>query len=159
MGTIAARKAAEILQNVRRVLAIELFAAGQALSMLGPEKLAPATRAAYDALRVEVPFIERDVVMYEQIAKCERLVAEGGGARGGGSGLRPAERAGNGRRKGHDERRSTLGEDVFPAGRTAGNARVRPGHAPRAGQGLPPHECADAAGAQKRAAVCAGASP
>lgn len=77
MGTIAARKAAEILQNVQRVLAIELFAAGQALTMLGPEKLAPATRAVYDALRKEVPFIERDVVMYEQIAKCERLVSEG----------------------------------------------------------------------------------
>ena len=77
MGTIAARKAAEILQNVRRVLAIELFAAGQALTMLGPEKLAPATRALYDALRKEVPFIERDVVMYEQIGKCEKLVAEG----------------------------------------------------------------------------------
>ncbi len=74
MGTIAARKAAEILHNAERVLAIELFAAGQALSMLGAERLAPATRAVYDVLRKEVPFVEHDVVMYEQIVKCERLV-------------------------------------------------------------------------------------
>lgn len=74
MGTIAARKAAEILHNTERVLAIELFASGQALSMLGAERLAPATRAVYDVLRHEVPFIEHDVVMYEQIVKCERLV-------------------------------------------------------------------------------------
>ena len=77
MGTIAARKAAEILHNAERVLAIELFAAGQALSMIGEKRLAPATRAVYDALRNEVPYIEQDVVMYEQIAKCERIVCSG----------------------------------------------------------------------------------
>ncbi|MEN6593360.1 MAG: histidine ammonia-lyase [Clostridiaceae bacterium] len=77
MGTIAARKAAEILHNAERVLAIELFAAGQALSMIGEKRLAPATRAVYDALRNEVPYIEHDVVMYEQIAKCERIVCSG----------------------------------------------------------------------------------
>lgn len=77
MGTIAARKAAEILKNAQRVLAIELFAAGQAAGMIGEDKLAPATRAAFDTLRAEVPPIERDVVMYELMAKCERLVIEG----------------------------------------------------------------------------------
>ncbi len=77
MGTIAARKAAEILKNVQRVLAIELFAAGQAAGMLGAEKLAPATRAVFDVLRAAVPPIERDVVMYEPMAQCERIVREG----------------------------------------------------------------------------------
>ena len=77
MGTIAARKAAEILKNVQRVLAIELFAAGQATGLIGEEKLAPATRAAFDVLRKEVPLIERDVVMYEWMAKCERIVIDG----------------------------------------------------------------------------------
>ena len=77
MGTIAARKAAEILKNAQRVLAIELFAAGQATGLIGEEKLAPATRAAFDVLRKEVPLIERDVVMYEWMAKCERIVIDG----------------------------------------------------------------------------------
>jgi len=76
MGTIAARKAVEILKNAQRVLAIELFTAGQAAGMIGADKLAPATRAAFDVLRAEVPQIERDVVMYEQMAKCERIVTE-----------------------------------------------------------------------------------
>ncbi len=77
MGTIAARKATEILKNVQRVLAIELFVAGQAAGLMGADKLAPATRAAFDVLRREVPPIERDVVMYEQMAKCERMVCAG----------------------------------------------------------------------------------
>ena len=76
MGTIAARKAVEILKNAQRVLAIELFAAGQATGMIGENKLAPATRAAFDVLRTEVPPIERDVVMYELMAKCEKIVME-----------------------------------------------------------------------------------
>ena len=45
--------------------------------MMGADKLAPATRAAYDVLRRAVPPIERDVVMYEQMEKCERIVREG----------------------------------------------------------------------------------
>ncbi len=77
MGTIAARKASEILKNVQRVLAIELFAAGQAAEMEGAEKLAPATRAALGVLRQEVPPVGQDIVMYEQMAKCERIVIEG----------------------------------------------------------------------------------
>jgi histidine ammonia-lyase len=77
MGTIAARKAVEILKNAQRVLAIELFAAGQAVGMIGDDKLAPATRAAFDTLRAEVPQIERDVVMYERMATCERIVMDG----------------------------------------------------------------------------------
>lgn len=77
MGTIAARKAAEILKNTQRVLAIELFAAGQATGLIGEEKLAPATHAAFDVLRAEVPPIERDVVMYEWMAKCEQIVIDG----------------------------------------------------------------------------------
>ena len=77
MGTIAARKAAEILKNVQRVLAIELFAAGQAADLLGANKLAPATRAAFDVLRSAVPPIERDVVMFEPMERCERIVREG----------------------------------------------------------------------------------
>ncbi len=77
MGTIAARKAVEILKNAQRVLAIELFAAGQATGLIGEAKLAPATHAAYDVLRAEVPMVERDILMYEQMQKCERIVIEG----------------------------------------------------------------------------------
>ena len=73
---IESKKAVEILKNVQRVLAIELFAAGQAAGLIGEAKLAPATRAVYDVLRAEVPQVERDILMYEQMQKCERIVIE-----------------------------------------------------------------------------------
>ena len=41
MGTIAARKAVEILKNTQRVLAIELFTAGQAAGMIGRGQTRP----------------------------------------------------------------------------------------------------------------------
>jgi len=44
--------------------------------MIGANDLAPATRAAYDVLRQEVPQVERDILMYEQMQKCERIVIE-----------------------------------------------------------------------------------
>ena len=64
------------ISDAQRVLAIELFAAGQATGLIGQEKLAPATHAAYDVLRAEVPLVERDILMYEQMQKCERIVIE-----------------------------------------------------------------------------------
>lgn len=74
MGTTAARKSALILDNARKVLAIELFAAAQALWLRGENKLSPATKAVYDRIRQEVPVIEEDVVMYPLMAKCEEMI-------------------------------------------------------------------------------------
>lgn len=77
MGTTAARKARMILDNSRKVLSIELFAAAQALWLRGEEKLSPATRAVYDRIRQEVPPIEEDVVMHPLMVKCEEMVKAG----------------------------------------------------------------------------------
>lgn len=74
MGTIAARKAGDILGNLINVLAIELLAACQALDFGAPEKLAPATRVIYDLVRQEVPRLEGDRVMYIDINKVESLI-------------------------------------------------------------------------------------
>ena len=77
MGTTAARKARQILQNARRVLALELLTAAQALWLRGADALAPATRAVYDRLRQDIPPVERDVMMYPLQNAAERLVCEG----------------------------------------------------------------------------------
>ncbi len=74
MGTTAARKAAMILDNAQKVVAIELFAAAQALWLRGVEKTAPATRAVYDFIRQFVDPIEEDVVMYSRMEKLDELV-------------------------------------------------------------------------------------
>jgi histidine ammonia-lyase len=74
MGTTAARKCAMILDNSRKVLAIELFTAAQALWLRGEEKLSPATKAVYDCIRTYVAPIEEDVVMYPNMNACENLI-------------------------------------------------------------------------------------
>jgi len=78
MGTIAARKARDILGNARTVLALELLAACQAVDLRGgSETLSPATAAAYRVLRSAVPGLDRDRVMQADISAAIDLVADG----------------------------------------------------------------------------------
>ncbi len=77
MGTTAARKAALILDNAQKVVAIEIAAACQALDLRGAEGLSPATRAVYDAVREAVPFIREDVVLYPCLNAAEALIRTG----------------------------------------------------------------------------------
>lgn len=60
MGTIAARKAAVIISHVQSVLGIELMCSCQAADFKDINKLAPGTRAAYDMVRREVPYMDKD---------------------------------------------------------------------------------------------------
>lgn len=48
MGTIASRHAYQIIENVRRVLAIELICAMQAVEFRGIEKMASITKLFYE---------------------------------------------------------------------------------------------------------------
>jgi histidine ammonia-lyase len=59
MGMLAARHAARVLDNVRRIIAIELLCAAQALDLRGVTAAGAGTRAAHAALRAAVaPLIE-----------------------------------------------------------------------------------------------------
>lgn len=77
MGTIAARKARDIIGNARRVLATEIMAACQAIDFRHGLKLGRGTQAAYDTIRKYVDFIDNDKVMYIELDKCEELIATG----------------------------------------------------------------------------------
>lgn len=72
MGTIAARHAHQIIQNVRRVLAIECICALQAVQYRGIDKMSPQTRSFYEEARELVPSITEDRIFSEDI---ERLAA------------------------------------------------------------------------------------
>lgn len=74
MGTIAARQAAEIVRNARRVLVIELLCAAQALDFRLPLAPGRGTAAAYHAVRRVVPFMSRDRVLYPDLEACETIV-------------------------------------------------------------------------------------
>lgn len=74
MGTIAARKAREILGNTRKVLAMELLGACQAIDLRGNKGLGVGSKIAYDLVREKVDEIIDDKVMYKEINKCEELI-------------------------------------------------------------------------------------
>ncbi|MFZ5353001.1 MAG: histidine ammonia-lyase [Bacillota bacterium] len=76
MGTTAARKARVMLDNSQKVLAIEAFAASQALSFRGDVRLGAGTDKAYAAIRAEVPPVEEDRIMYVDMNKIDRMVKQ-----------------------------------------------------------------------------------
>lgn len=76
MGTIAARKAREIMENVRRVLAMEIMCACQGIDLRGNKGLGRGTSPVYDAVRKYVPMLKEDRPLYEDINKCEDLIID-----------------------------------------------------------------------------------
>ncbi len=82
MGPAAALQARQIAANVERILALELFAAAQAIDFrreaLGPEaRLGQGTAPAFELIRQRVPFLDQDAVMYPHMEAVRELVASG----------------------------------------------------------------------------------
>ncbi|MGG3562712.1 histidine ammonia-lyase [Neobacillus rhizosphaerae] len=76
MGTIASRHAYQIIQNVRRVLAIELICAMQAVEIRGIEKMATQTKGFYEKGREQVASIKQDRVFSKDIEKAAKWLKE-----------------------------------------------------------------------------------
>jgi histidine ammonia-lyase len=74
----AARKLRQSLDNLRRIIAVELTAAARGLDLRAPLEPAVGTAAARDALRAEVPGPGGDRWLAPELAAAEALV--GGGA-------------------------------------------------------------------------------
>ncbi len=92
MGTLAARKAREIVRNTARAIAIELLAAAQAIDLRGglegvadpgsaPERLAAplgeGTRRHYLTVREAVPYIGDDRVLAGDIDRLTGMILDG----------------------------------------------------------------------------------
>lgn len=80
MGTIAARKARDIVDNSRRILATEILAACQALDLReATTGLGRGSQAAYDSVRQTLNFIEHDqqIEMYDELEKMTELLTSG----------------------------------------------------------------------------------
>jgi histidine ammonia-lyase len=60
MGSVGVRQARRLLENARRVVAIELLAAAEALDLVGGEGMAAGTRAVHAAVRSVVPPLLED---------------------------------------------------------------------------------------------------
>ena len=82
MGTTSARTAALVLDNVQKIIGIELSAAAQAIWLReeqgehGIARLAPATKAAYDYIRSISDPIEEDIIMQPELEKFDRIVKD-----------------------------------------------------------------------------------
>ena len=77
MGTIAARQAREILENVRHVIAIEMLVAAQGLDFLKPLAPGSGVRAAYESIRKKIPHLDEDRVPADDIAVVYELLRTG----------------------------------------------------------------------------------
>ena len=69
MGANAATKLLRVVENTRRVLAIELMNAAQALEFRRPAHSSPAVERLFADYRAEIPFVDADTVMYTLIDK------------------------------------------------------------------------------------------
>jgi len=77
MGTIAARKGRDIIENVQRVLATEIMAACQAIDFRDGFTLGLGTKEAYTIVRENVEFMEKDIVIYPELDKITKLIVSG----------------------------------------------------------------------------------
>ncbi|NQU79624.1 histidine ammonia-lyase [Candidatus Woesearchaeota archaeon] len=69
MGTVAARKARDVLDNSQKIVAVELMCVAQALDVAGVDGAGKASKAAYDAIRSRVHRLDGDRVIYTDVQK------------------------------------------------------------------------------------------
>jgi len=77
MGMTAATKLKRIVDNTRNVLAIEAMAVAQAIDFLAPLKTSKRGQQAYAAIRSVCPTIDKDRVMYTDVARVSELIERG----------------------------------------------------------------------------------
>ncbi|MFZ4405037.1 MAG: histidine ammonia-lyase [Pseudobdellovibrionaceae bacterium] len=77
MGSIAARKFAQIVENATHVVAMEILSACQALDLVAPLKPTAAVKAVHDFIRQSVPFAKEDRVFSQDIKVIREKIING----------------------------------------------------------------------------------
>ena len=75
MGANAATKTLEVIENVEKLLAIELFTSSRALEFRKPEKSSDKIEAIISEYRKMVPFKDKDSVLYEDLHKTQAFIS------------------------------------------------------------------------------------
>ncbi|MFX0044696.1 MAG: histidine ammonia-lyase, partial [Candidatus Hermodarchaeota archaeon] len=75
MGTVAARKCLDILENTRNVIAIEYMCASQGVDLLAPLQPSDPLKEALAAIREVVSTLDDDRVLYPDIVKIRGIMA------------------------------------------------------------------------------------
>jgi histidine ammonia-lyase len=76
MGSVAALKLEQVIDNVESVIAIEMLSSAQGIDFLKPLKPGIGSGAAYDEVRNVVPFLEDDRNISVDIAKVKELISD-----------------------------------------------------------------------------------
>jgi len=76
MGSISARKARSILDNARKVIALEMFTAAQAIDFKEKKQMGWCTSRAYNMIRQHIPFITSDEILYPMMHNMEQLLID-----------------------------------------------------------------------------------
>lgn len=77
MGSVAALKLLQVLENVEHVLAVELMTAAQALDYRAPLRPGRGVERAHAAARARIPHRERDDDLAGDLARARELVLDG----------------------------------------------------------------------------------
>ena len=76
MGANAATKSLRVLENLSRVLAIELMTSAQALDLRKPHKSSSAIEKLHADYRIQIPFFESDVFMSKWMNKSAEFLSK-----------------------------------------------------------------------------------
>lgn len=76
MGANAATKCYKVVENLQRILAIELLNASQALEFRRPLKSSPIIEKIISDYRKHIPFIDVDKIMYTEIEKSVQFLKQ-----------------------------------------------------------------------------------
>lgn len=74
MGANAATKLKKVMDNVQRVLAIELLTAAQAMDFRRPGKSSAKLERLYEAFRKEITFNDADRILHDDMVKAEQFL-------------------------------------------------------------------------------------
>lgn len=77
MAPIAARKALEIINNVEKILAIELMVVSQALDLRGIDKASKSSKQVVNLIRKDVPKLKNDRILFLDMKKIRELINNG----------------------------------------------------------------------------------
>jgi len=77
MGSISGRKALQVIENVEKILGIELFCAAQAVDYHQPLKPGKILAAVHDFVRTEIDHFEEDQIMYDTMENAIEMVKQG----------------------------------------------------------------------------------
>ncbi|MCS6968793.1 MAG: histidine ammonia-lyase [Cytophagales bacterium] len=76
MGSISARKALQVIENLENILAIELLCAAQAFDFRRPLRSTPLLEACHELVRSRIDHAENDRLFYNDILQAQALVRQ-----------------------------------------------------------------------------------